>query len=245
MRFNNRTGEKYITNEGYEVEVIEYFSSRNCTLRLIDGNILKNRMISDVKRGRVKNPYHKAVYGIGYIGVGIHRTTSNGKPTKTYQKWIGMLERCYCKKSIIRNPTYIGCSVHEDWHNFQVFAEWFKENYKEGFHLDKDILVKRNKVYSSKTCVFVPQELNNLLCITNKKRGECPIGVYKEGNRFIAQTNIDGVSYISRNATPEEAFRSYKKAKESHIKLMAEKHKSVITVECYNALMNYEVEITD
>lgn len=40
------------------------------------------------------------------------------------------------------------------------------ENWKphmEGWHLDKDILLKGNKVYSPETCAFVPAKINSLL----------------------------------------------------------------------------------
>lgn len=70
-----------------------------------------------------------------------------------------MLQRCYDKDSLEKNPTYKDCTVAEEWHNFQNFAEWFKENYIEGYHLDKDIKIKGNRVYGPDRCMFVtPQE---------------------------------------------------------------------------------------
>ena len=45
--------------------------------------------------------------------------------------------------------------------------------------------------------------------------------------------------------TELEAFNAYKTAKESFIKEQANKWKSQIDNRAYNALMNYEVEITD
>ena len=45
------------------------------------------------------------------------------------------------------------------------------------YHLDKDILVKGNKVYSPETCCFVPQEINSLLVTSVRSRGDQPIGV--------------------------------------------------------------------
>ena len=33
----DRTKEKHITNEGYTVEIIEYFSAKNCTIRFGNG----------------------------------------------------------------------------------------------------------------------------------------------------------------------------------------------------------------
>ena len=45
--------------------------------------------------------------------------------------------------------------------------------------------------------------------------------------------------------TEEEAFLAYKREKESFIKEVANKYKDKLSDIAYNALMNYEVEITD
>ena len=45
--------------------------------------------------------------------------------------------------------------------------------------------------------------------------------------------------------TELEAFNAYKKAKESFVKEQAEKWKGKIDPRAYEALMNYQVEITD
>ena len=53
--------------------------------------------------------------------------------------------------------------------------------------------------------------------------------------------------FIGRFNTPLEAFNAYKIAKENYIKELAEKYfqEGKITEKVYNALMKYEVEITD
>ena len=45
--------------------------------------------------------------------------------------------------------------------------------------------------------------------------------------------------------TPEEAFYVYKEAKEAYIKEVANKWKDQIDPKVYDALMKYQVEITD
>ena len=62
----DRIGEKYTTNEGYEVEILEYFKWDNCTIRFKNGTIVKNVQYSNIKTGKIKNPYHPSVYGVGY-----------------------------------------------------------------------------------------------------------------------------------------------------------------------------------
>ena len=66
----NRIGEKWVTSEGYTVKIIECFSNANCTIKFDNGIIIKNRSYHDIKKGIIKNPYHKSVYGTGYFGIG-------------------------------------------------------------------------------------------------------------------------------------------------------------------------------
>ena len=46
-------------------------------------------------------------------------------------------------------------------------------------------------------------------------------------------------------SNPTDAFYAYKQAKEGFAKELAEKWKAQIDPRAYNALMNYQVEITD
>lgn len=239
----NRAGEKHITNEGYAIEIIESFNAKNCTIRFESGVIIKNRGYSDLLKGKVKNPYHKSFCEVGYFGIGNYNNKTN---CKAYNIWGSMLRRCYNGKLQERQPTYKDVTVCEEWHNFQNFAQWFENNYKEEFDLDKDILVKGNKIYSPETCCFVPQEINGLLVKRQNDRGKYPIGVIKKRNKFQASININGKAVnLGVFYTMKEAFQAYKTAKEKYIKEMADKWKDKITEQTYQALINYKVEITD
>ena len=44
----NRVGEIHISSEGYEVEVVEYFNAKNCTIK-IGEQIFKNKDYTQVK----------------------------------------------------------------------------------------------------------------------------------------------------------------------------------------------------
>lgn len=99
-------------------------------------------------------------YTYGYMGKGKYKSRINGIQPKSYKTWLEMLRRCYCPKSLEKNPTYKDCKVCDEWHNYQNFAKWFDETYIEGHHLDKDI--KGNgKLYSPSTCTWVTQADNN------------------------------------------------------------------------------------
>lgn len=248
--FKDKKGEKFITNEGYEVEIIEYFGSRNSTIRFEDGTIVTNKEYGDLVKGTIKNPNHRTLYGVGYFGQGDYKSKdSSGKRHNYYETWRHMIGRCYDNEIQEKHPTYIGCSVVDEWHNFQVFAEWYENNHKENFQVDKDILFKGNKIYSPETCCFVPAEINSLFIKSNSIRGELPIGVSKVGNVYKAtlRMNMEGrkSKYLGTFPTPELAFNAYKTAKEEYIKELADKWKNQITKATYEALLNYKVEITD
>ncbi len=245
---HSRLGEKHITNEGYEVEIIEYFKSTNCTIQFNDYNktVLYNIQFSQIKNGHIKNPYHKSICNVGYLGVEKYNVKVN---TKAYNTWNMMLYRCYNKNTQDTLPTYNDVSVCEKWHNFQNFTEWFEDNYINNFHLDKDVLIKGNKVYSPETCAFIPQEINKLFTKNNIVRGELPIGVHYNKalkNKYVATlTKNSKTIVLGYFSTPKEAFQAYKTAKEQYIKEVANKWRGQITEEVYQAMYEYKVEITD
>ena len=95
-----------------------------------------------------------------------------------YRVWRNMLKRCYFVKFQERKPTYKGCSVSEEWKRFSNFRKWMEKQDWGGKELDKDLLVRGNKVYSEETCVFVSSTVNNFTTDRSNDRGEWLIGVY-------------------------------------------------------------------
>ncbi len=186
-------------------------------------------------------------------GVGVNdRSISsqlNGKDTKEYALWHNMLQRCYSKPYLEKHPTYVGCSVSDTFLYYHLFHAWCQTQVgfgKEGYQLDKDLLIKSNKLYSEDTCVFIPKSLNLLLTKAAAGRGLLPIGVTKQGSKFKAQCNlVDKLKYLGLFDTPELAFQAYKNFKEAHIKTQAELYKNEIEPRAYQALINYKVEIGD
>ena len=186
-------------------------------------------------------------------GVGINdrsvAATLNGKMTKEYDLWHAMLKRCYSKSVHEKQPTYIGCSVSDTFKYYHLFHAWCQTQIgfgKEGYQLDKDLLIKSNKLYSEDTCVFIPKSLNLLLTKRTLDRGLLPIGVNKQGSKFLAQCKVLGkLKYLGTFDTPELAFIAYKTFKEAHIKEQAELYKDSIEPRPYQALLNYEVSLDD
>ena len=248
-------GTTIISKQGYEVRLNKYHNCFNCELEFVNVKYpyKVNIEFRSFKKGTVRYPYHPTKFGVGYIGEGKYKTIdSEGKELPVYTYWDGIMRRCYSERIKKLYKSYFDCLVDERWHNFQVFAEWFYENYNpetmKSWHLDKDILIKGNRIYSPETCTFLPNELNVLFTNGYIKRGEYPKGVsYKPRiNRYIAQYQNEGVViHIGTYKTIEEAFQAYKTVKENYIKDRADKWKNKISLKTYEAIYNYKVEITD
>ena len=103
-----------------------------------------------------------------------------------YKYWQAMFGRCYSQATQNNQPTYKGCTVHEDWHLYSKFKEWVLMQDWVGKQLDKDILFVGNKFYSADTCVFVNQTTNSFIIEKSKARGNCRIGVYHNGRNYVA-----------------------------------------------------------
>lgn len=178
--------------------------------------------------------------------IGIHGDGIYKAHTPCYETWRNMLARCYDESIQKKKPNYIGCTVTESWHNYQNFAKWYYDNYIETYSLDKDILIKGNKIYSPETCCFVPNDINIVLALSTASRGEYPVGIYRRGNSFRSKISIEGKQIsIGTYKTIALAFEAYKIEKEKYIKQLANKYKDTITENCYKALMNWVIEITD
>lgn len=100
----------------------------------------------------------------------------DGKVIKSYQIWRTMMQRCYDETTQNKkeNVKYKGCEVCDEWHDYKNFKEWYDKNYRWELEeigiklaLDKDLLSGESKIYSPKTCMFIPEEINSFM--TNKK----------------------------------------------------------------------------
>ena len=241
-------------NSGY-FTILKYNGSKDVEIQFLKTGYRKVAEMKEVRSGEIKDPYLASVYGVGVLGAK-YPTRVNGVKTKEYVLWTNMLVRCYSDSSKKRRPTYEGCEVSDNFKNYEYFYEWCNkqigftnEGNENPFHLDKDLLIKGNKVYSEDTCVFIPAEINTLLIKCVATRGEHLIGVswHKTRKAFVAKVNKSKGKreYLGFFNTEIEAFNAYKTAKEAFIKEQANEWKSQIDDRAYNALMNYQVEITD
>ena len=238
-----------------DFKILKYNDRANVEIQFLKTRFETTVQLGSIRSGRVKDPYLPSVFGVGILGTK-YPSKVNGVLTKEYVLWHSMLQRCYSDAYKKKQPTYEGCGVSENFKYYEYFHEWCHGQigfYNEGngnpFQLDKDLLVKGNKVYSESTCIFIPSEINSLLVKSTASRGEYLIGVcwHKKGKVFMAQVskNKGKPEHLGYFNTEIEAFNAYKVAKESFVKEQANKWKGKIDPRAYEALMNYEVNIDD
>lgn len=137
-----------------------------------------------------------------------------------YNAWHRMLTRCYSEKYQRLHPTYQKCEVCEEWLTYSNFKKWFVDNYIEGYQLDKDILVKGNKIYSPDFCTFIPQHINSLLIDRSNDRGKYPLGVNYEPkfDRYKSCISIHGkVKHLGYFKDPDTAHLAWAEAKKKYV----------------------------
>ncbi len=256
---NERLGEEKLNHQGCLMKIIEYNNANDIIVEFQDkykGRV--STIYANYKVGNITNPYFATVLNVGMIG-SKYKTSKNGKHTKEYTAWCSMLTRCYSDDFKKQRETYENVICCKEWLLFENFYEWLhsQENFDKWYNgkkwaLDKDILIKNNKIYSPSTCCLVPDRINSIFLKSDKRRGDLPIGV--------SCYDWDGHTYyilsISRKIhnhpskyfkSPEDAFCYYKNLKENIIKQVAQEeyNKGNITKQCYEAMMKYQVEITD
>ena len=165
-------------------------------------------------------------------GVGINDIRQSDM--KLFFCWRDMLYRCYGKKINGYNKAYSNCVVSKEWLRLSSFAKWFYDNYHDGWQLDKDILSNGEKIYSSKTCCFVPNEINMLLVKADAK-----------GMTFVKhawQAAYAG-KYLGRYQTPEDARTAYNRAKFEHMNTLIENFKSQLREDVYVRLKKHALRL--
>ena len=245
-------GKEFETSHGGICKIISLTNRKNILVRFYNGyetvcnypNLLK---------GIVANPLHPKLYGVGFFGVGDYSAKINAEIHPYYDAWRGALRRSYDEKWHVKCPNYIGCQVDSRWHNYQHFCKWVETQvFFKGYKLDKDLLVKDNKIYGPDTCVFLPNELNCIIASHHTKREGVPNGVYMIRNPKFR--NKPWVANMSRRgeegtpdfkcigyfATPEEASIAYVSEKERYVRERANFWRDRISLKAYEALLKWK-----
>ena len=232
--------------------IIHYRNCSDIDIQFSDGTIANTTYYYFLK-GSVPNYNIPSYLCIGYLGYGKYKSRKNNTKTDEYIKWGSMLTRCYSEK-LKERRNYIECTVCDEWHNFQNFAEWYNDHKYylpdvDILDLDKDIKIKGNKVYSPDTCILIPKRLNSIILNRHNDRGKECIGVFynHKTGKYISSCNMlnSNQRYLGSFNTEKEAFDIYKKTKEHEIQLALELYKKYLPIEVYNAILNYKIEIDD
>ena len=157
-------------------------------------------------------------------GMGVNDSTDNthieiaGKLVMCpiQSRWRNMLNRCYSSQYHLSHPSYKECVVSDEWLLFSKFKLWMESQDWEGKHLDKDLLVKGNKVYGPDTCLFVSPEVNSFFNGRRSNRFE-NIGVnwHKATKKYVARVRDTkgGRIFLGYFTNEDDAVLAYENGK--------------------------------
>lgn len=147
--------------------------------------------------------------------------------TKSCEVWMKMRFRCNSQACHSRQPAYIGCTMSEEFEDFQFFAEWCQTQIGYGlpnYQLDKDLLKNGNTVYCKEFVGFIPQSLNKFFEV---KSSTLPYGVSLCSNNsgnYQVKIMVDGKpKYLGVYPTLAEAFNTARVHKEIEAKKWAQR----------------------
>lgn len=174
---------------------------------------------------------------------------------RAYKTFYNMRDRISGKYQYNYGMRYDGFTACDEWLNDKEnFITWFIQNYYEcayeAMELDKDLLIRDNKIYSPKTCCILPKTLNILISSCHQKKDSnlyMPLGVRKiyvnkrPKYQGIISINSKPMKLPLRNR-PKAAFEDYFTQKKAQLMIAAEQYKPYLPEHIYHALINYEIQ---
>ena len=246
MRTSYNINDEFISARGTKIKLIKRIKSNRWEVEVSNSGYTIEVAQSLLKESKFLTPLCRTVYSVGYLGFGRYTVrTSEGKISPAYSVWSNIIRRCYTDYSTNKSTeSYAGVKVEDQWHSYQVFAEWY-ESHSERFFIngitpkvDKD-LIGTGKLYSENTCVLLP---NNVNCILADSR---VTSSFSHGVRFICGKYFSEIMLNGKHTplgsydNPLDATLAYKRAKQKHLKVMAERYKQCLSEKAYNALYNW------
>ena len=162
----------------------------------------------------------------------------DGKATREYTQYRGMLTRCSKVKNL--REDYKGNTICPEWLNFDNWMDW--ANDQKGFlnletngriwSLDKDILLKGNKHYCPELCVFVPNQINQFFKLQESSRGNYLLGASPQTNGVDFKCRINNGEgkhiYLGQFPSQEEAHEAYLEGKTNLGKELVAKYENIV-----------------
>jgi hypothetical protein len=116
-------GKTYHSKSYGDFVLLESTNYHNNKIKFVQTGYERIARKDKILSGAVKDPMLPTIEGVGYLGSGEHKAWENNADTPVYLCWVSMIRRCYSKRVQRLQPTYIGCTVTPEWHNFQNFAK--------------------------------------------------------------------------------------------------------------------------
>lgn len=188
-------GQTKVSPNGSVATIIEYINSSNCVIRMGSGYEYTISS-SAFNKGHFKDPNiilnkrksrsNNIIVGVGNNDLREGVFNFDGSKNVPFIKWSSMLNRCYSNKYQKDKTSYIGCAVCDDWLIYSRFKDWITSQDYIDKELDKDLLCKDNKIYSSETCVMLEPRINSFISIA---RSDLPHGVSlkKQSNKYVGR----------------------------------------------------------
>lgn len=151
-------GNKFTNKKGLEFEIIEKLENRKRRIRFLNTGYEVITNTSAIYNQSIRDILSPSICGIGVSDM------LNSTSHPLYERWRQMILRCYDESHYnYANYGAKGITVCKEWHMFSNYVKDIekKENYdkllKDGsnWHVDKDMLSSKNKVYSNETTLIV------------------------------------------------------------------------------------------
>lgn len=120
-----------------------------------------------------------------------------------YVRWQTLLHRCLTEGvGLLNTRYYFGtCTISEEFQYFSEYRQWEKSQLANQVNsrflaLDKDIIIPGNTIYSKETCCLVPKYVNTSLLLSDRSRGELPVGVTRGSRTCVASISVGGVRKV-------------------------------------------------
>lgn len=179
----------------------------------------------------------RPIYGVGINDADyVTQPSDRAQRCPIYDRWHSMIRRCYSENSSKRNPAYEMVSVCQEWLVYSNFKRWMESKEWIGLSLDKDILGDGN-LYSEKTCVFVPSEVNSFFAESTSLPIPGTRLKFDDGRDrpYIAQAMVEGKKkHLGVFKDRRSAHKVWQSAKISEIERLLQKYpeldKSVVRI---------------
>ena len=211
---NDYTGNKYTQGCG-DILIIDKKSTKKSGNRYLweahfDGYDRKLYIkIYEAQIGNIANPDKPNEYGFLF-----DLDTLLEEDKHIYNVWKNIEKRCYHKNNKQYNSYGgKGVTVSDDFKLFSKFKKWYKDNLYDSCNLeiDKDCLstIKHldNKIYSSDTCILIPNDWNTFLTSINT-------GIYDTNYGTFCVRIRRNYLKVNKNFKTYEEARIFKQSKD-------------------------------